>query len=308
MISYIATIIVGAVFLFTGVIKALSSGKFIEQIFRYDVFPQKIVPSIAILFIGLECALGTGLMLHAFPQWLVPGTIALLIGLSLLTIWSTSSGRTEDCGCYGGLLIITPKQSVLLNLVYISLLGLAWLYPIPNYQTEPWQWILALVALLVGSIAGWKSQEKPIVDFSRLKPEKRWQQSWLKNSLQDLQKGSHFVVFLGKDCPYCKQWVPLMNVMNTQQDLPNVMGIMSITEEEIAAFKAEHLVRFPVAQMNKLLFGYMVDAVPTAVLVEDGVISSKWEGEMPKEFFERIKQFYEAVVFESKPKTSRFSG
>ncbi len=308
MIAYIATIIVGAVFFVTGIIKALSSEKFIEQIFRYDALPQKIVPSTAILFIGLECALGTGLMLHAFPQWLVPGTIALLIGLSMLTIWSTSSGRTEDCGCYGGLLIVTPKQSVLLNLGYISLLGLAWFYPASVHKTELWQWIPALVALVVGSIASWKSQEKPIVDFSRLKAEKRWQQRWLKNSPHDLQTGSHFVVFLGKDCPYCKQWVPLMNVMNTQQDLPNVTSIMSITEEEIAAFKAEHLVRFPVAQMNKLLFGYMVDAVPTAVLIEDGIISNKWEGEMPKEFFERIKQFYETVVFESKPKTSRFSG
>ena len=308
MLTIVCTFIVGAVFLVTGVVKALSSKSFIELVFRYGLLPRQLVIPTAITFIGLECALGVALILHEFPQWLVPGTIILILCLSASTIWATSTKRTEDCGCYGGLLVITPKQSILLNLGYILLLGWAWFYPVANHQTQSWQWVLALVALIAGSISGWKSQEKPLVDFSRLKVGNRWHPQWLKNSSQDLQQGSHFVVFLGKDCPYCKQWVPLLNVMSTQKDLPNVLSILALSDEEIEAFKAEHLVRFPIAQMDKLLFGYMVDSYPTAVLVEDGVISNKWLGEIPKEFFNRIRQFYESVVFNSKPKARHFSG
>lgn len=308
MIAILCTFIVGAVFLVTGVVKALSSKSFIELIFRYDLLPQWLAIPTAITFIGLECALGVALILHEFPQWLVPGTIILILCLSASTVWATSTKRTEDCGCYGGLLVITPKQSILLNLGYILLLGWAWFYPVANYQTQTWQWVLALMALVAGSISGWKSQEKPLVDFSRLKVGNRWHPQWLKNSSQDLQQSSHFVVFLGKDCPYCKQWVPLLNVMSTQKDLPNVIGILALSDEEIEAFKAEHLVRFPIAGMDKLLFGYMVDSYPTAVLIEDGVISNKWLGEIPKEFFNRIRQFYESVVFNSKSKARHFSG
>lgn len=308
MVAYFGTFIVGAVFLVTGVVKALSSEQFIRLIFRYRLLPSQVVPPTAVTFIGLECALGVALLLHSFPQWLVPGSIVLLLCLSALTIWATSSGRTEDCGCYGGLLVITPKQSVLLNLGYILLLGLAWLYPVAGYHTQPWQLVLVLITLVAGSTLGWQSQDKPLVDFSRLKAGNHWHPRWLKDSPQDLQQGSNFVVFLSKDCPYCKQWVPLLNVMSTQKDLPNVTGIMSLTNEEIEAFKAEHLVRFPLVQMNKLLLGYMVDAFPTAVLIEDRVISNKWIGEIPKQFFDPIKQFYESVVFDQKPKARRFSG
>ncbi|MBD2371117.1 hypothetical protein H6G63_30680 [Leptolyngbya sp. FACHB-402] len=276
------------------------------QLFRYGLFPRIVLPS-AIAFIGLECALGTALILHDFPQWLVPGTIVLILALSALTTWSVSSGRTEDCGCYSGLFVITPQKSILLNLAYILLLDLAWLYPTPDYQTYSWQWIVTLIALPIGSLLGWRSRSKPLIDFSRLKAGKRWSPQWLKDNNASLQQGTHFVVFLGRDCPYCKQWVPLLNVMNTQKDLPSVIGIMSLKPEEIEAFKVQHLVRFPIVQMDRLLFGYLVDSFPIAVLVNDGVIENKWLGEIPKEFFNRIKQFYQSTVF-SKLNVRQFSG
>jgi hypothetical protein len=306
MIAYFSTFIVGAVFLVTGIVKALSSESFINQVFRYDLPPRAVQP-IAITFIGLECTLGTALILHEFPEWLVPGTIGLIICLSVLTTWAVSTERTQDCGCYGGLFVVTPQNSLLLNLGYILLLDLAWFYPIADYQTKPWQWIVALVVLPVSSLLGWRSQHKPLVDFSRLKPEKRWHSHWLKGNAETLQQGSHFVVFLGQDCPYCKKWVPLLNVMNTQKNLPNVIAIMALNSEEIEAFKALHLARFPIASMDKLLFGYLVDSFPISVLVEDGIIMNKWDGEIPNQFLNQIKQFYESAVF-SKSKARQFSG
>lgn len=308
MVAYISTFIVGAVFLAAGIVKALSSKEFVRQIFKYRLLPPQVVKQTAIAFIGLECAWGVALLLHSFPQWLVPGSIFFILCLSALTIWATSSGKTEDCGCYGGILILTPKQSILLNLGYILLLGLAWQDSVADYHIQIWQWVLVLMTLVAGSTLGWLSQSKPLIDFSRLKIGNQWHPRWLQDSPQDLQQGSHFVVFLGKECPYCKKWVPLLNVMSTQKDLPNITGIMSLTNEEIEAFKAEYLIRFPVVQMNKLLFGYMVEGVPTAVLIEDGLITNTWMGEIPQEFFDRIKQFYEGVVFDTKPKTRVFSG
>ncbi|HLO83724.1 MAG TPA: MauE/DoxX family redox-associated membrane protein, partial [Nostocaceae cyanobacterium] len=261
-------------------------------------------PQVAITFIGLESALGLALILYEFPQWLIPISILFLIGSSALILWSTSSGKTEDCGCYGGVVIITPKQSILLNLGYILLLVIAWLNPISNYQTHAWKWILALMMGISASILGWQSQHQALIDFSRLKIGNTWKRRWLKNSPNDLQNGTHFIVFLSKDCPYCKRWVPFLNMMNTQKDLPQVMGIMSITNEELAAFQEEQIVRFPLISMDKLLFSYMADAYPTAVLIENGVISSKWVGEIPPEFLDRIKQLYEQLLFKRKESIS----
>jgi Rps23 Pro-64 3,4-dihydroxylase Tpa1-like proline 4-hydroxylase len=294
--TYFSTFIVGAVLLITGVVKALSSEQFLLHNYRYGLLPLQTILPAAIAFIGLESALGVALIFYEFPQWLIPGSIILLLILSALNFWSTSSGRTEDCGCYGGLLIVTAKQSLLLNLGYILLLGIAWRYPIKDHHTETWQWIVALIVLASTSTMGWLSRNKPLVDFSRLKTGNRWKRRWLKNSPHDLQQGSHFVVFFSKNCPYCKKWIPLLNITNTQKDLPQLTGIMSLSDEEIEEFKTEQRVRFPVVSMDKLLFGYMVDAFPTAILIEDGIISSKWEGQIPEEFLDRIKQYYEKAL------------
>lgn len=300
--TYFSTFIVGLMFLVTGIIKALSSEQFIDHNYRYGLVSRKIILPLAITFIGLESALGLALILHEFPQWLIPLSILFLIGSSGLILWSTSSGRTEDCGCYGGLIVITPKQSILLNLGYIFLLGFAWLYPVSNHHTETWQWILALIVGVSASTFAWQSQDKPIINFSRLKIGNRWKKRWLKNSPQDLEKGSHFVVFLGKDCPYCHRWVPFLNMMNTQKDLPQVLGIMSVNTEELEAFKEEQMVRFPLVLMDKLLFGYMVDAFPTAVLLEDRIITNKWIGVIPELFLDRIKQIYEQAILKTQTK------
>jgi len=107
---------------------------------------MRLLLPVALGLIGLECALGVALIAHAFPTWLVPGTIGLLLVFSGLTLWGTSSGRVEDCGCYGGLLAVTPVHSVLLNLGYGVLLGLAWLFPVADARTALWQAVLPLVA------------------------------------------------------------------------------------------------------------------------------------------------------------------
>jgi len=309
MIAYLATFIVGSVFLVTGVVKALSSQKFIEHIYQYQIFPPQIAQQVATVFIGIECALGTALILHAFPGYLVPVTGILLVLLSTITLWSTSTGRTEDCGCYGGLAVITPTQSILLNLGYISLMGLAYYYPVANHETAQWQWIATLVLFVLGVVLAQQSQSQPLVDFSYLKEGKNWKKDWLKNSPEDLQTGTHFLVFLGAECPYCKQWVPLLNIMNANPALPNAIGMMTLNESEIKEFKTKHLVHFPIVNMNKILFNYMVDAFPTAVIIKDGKIELISSGQMPQQYFKEIQSFYQATVRrEETKKTVRFAG
>ncbi|MGK7958535.1 MAG: 2OG-Fe(II) oxygenase [Crocosphaera sp.] len=302
MTGYCCVFIIGLIFLITGIAKALNSQQFILHNYRYNLLPSQLVLPTAIAFIGIESALGLALILYEFPQWLIPSSIILLLCLSLLNYWSTSTGRTEDCGCYGGLLIVTPKQSLLLNLGYIFLLGIAWFNLIPNHQTQPWQWILTLIILVTTSFLAWQSKDKPLIDFSRLKPGNRWRKRWLKNSPYELEKDSYFVVFLGKTCPYCHKWIPLLNMMNTQKDLPQVMGILSLNQEEIEEFKQEQMVQFPLVSMDRLLFSYMIDGVPTGVLIEAGIIKNKYVGSLPEEFVKRIKQSYQEAIIKKSPK------
>ena len=108
---------------------------------------------VALIFTALECALGLALILGVFPSEIIPFSVMLLNILAFLAYWGTSTGRTEDCGCYNGWLNVTPIQSIFLNLVYIALLVFAAFHK--NKQpTVLWQWLVVLATLVTsGTLA-----------------------------------------------------------------------------------------------------------------------------------------------------------
>lgn len=306
MIAPVCTFIIGSVLLFSGLVKTVDSRSFVRHVVRYNIIPPRILVRTCYAFIGLESAFGTAMILHMLPQWLVPVSMILFILFAGVTLWGTRTGRVEDCGCYGGLLALSPNQSALLDGAYVLILLPAWAYPIQNHQTAGWKYILPALVFILSIAVARKSLEKKLVEFSRLKKGRRWKNGWLKNSTKRPAKGPWFVVFLNKDCSWCKRWVPLLNVINVQPELPMVTGVMSLNGKGVDAFKKEHLIRFPIAYMDKYLMATMTTAFPTAVLVEDGTITEKWAGEMPKAYLNSIKQFYDGILRNTEKKP--FSG
>ena len=120
--------------------------------------------------------------------------------------------------------------------------------------------------------------------------------------------GSHFVVFLSRDCPYCKRWVPLLNVIEVQPDLPSVVAVMSLQGDELQGFLREHLIAFPVTHMPQSLVSLMVNAYPTAALLENGLIKEKWIGELPQSYMDRVRGFFEAITVPVKRPRGGFAG
>ena len=114
-----ASILVGIIFLFTSIAKVIEPWKFIEHIAKLKLLHPQLIIFVALTFTAIESALGIALILGVLPSVMIPVSILLLVGLMVLTYWSTSTRRTEDCGCYNGWLDITPTQSLILNTVYI---------------------------------------------------------------------------------------------------------------------------------------------------------------------------------------------
>jgi hypothetical protein len=294
MTGYLCGALVGLVFLLSGALKALDAGAFLKQVRRYRLLPRGWEQPASLTFIGLECGLGAALLTGWPPA--LPVAAVVLVFFAALTAWGTSSGRVEDCGCYGGLVLLTPAQSIALDGVYIALLAVSWVLG-PAVSMPLWWRAGAVAAVVVAGIAmAARSVEKPIADLALLRVSRPWRRNWLKGYERDLSRGAHFVVFLSRDCPYCKRWVPLLNVIEVRPEMPSVVGVMSLQGEQLEGFLGEHLIRFPIAHMPQSLVSLMVNAYPTAALVEDGRIRQKWVGEMPKDYLEKVRQFFEVVA------------
>ncbi|MDM9586317.1 MauE/DoxX family redox-associated membrane protein [Nostoc sp. GT001] len=294
-LSVISSLVVGSVFLVTGVVKALAPTRFLIHISQLQLLPPKVNIGAAIAFTILECILGVALILRLFPQWLFLGTIVLLLLLSSLTYWSTSTKRTDDCGCYNGLIDISPKQSLLLNALYITLMGLAWFYPVADILTVSQQVTALLISLTtsclltaVSYIYFWK-QKKPILNLEPLQVNRRWQPQWLKEYPESLTTGEKLVVFLMPGCPTCKNWLKVLKVVHQRTDLPDVVAGVPQTLEQVQAFVQSNNINFPVVAMSPTVVARLTNAFPTAVLLEEGIIREKWLGVMPLDFVKRVK-------------------
>lgn len=306
--SYLCGAAVGLVLLVTAILKLLDAGSFVKHVVQYDIIPLRWAVLASGCFIGFELGLGTALLL-GISGFVLPGTMLLFVFFVALTIWGTSSGRVEDCGCYGGYLLLTPWQSVALDGGYLLLLALSWyLRPAAATAVAPlWKWAVALTMVPAGTALSIRSLPKPWFRFRFLKEGKPWNPGWIKNSPRDLRTGSHFLVFLSKDCPHCKRWVPLLNVLEVQPDLPGVLGIMPLNDAQRQQFLSEHMIRFPIVRMHQGRMSLFAKAVPTAVLLENGVITRHWEGEMPESYLQRIRGFFEAI-HTGKAATAVFGG
>ncbi|MBP5972050.1 hypothetical protein HW132_04705 [Brasilonema sp. CT11] len=294
-ISLISTLVLGSVFLVTGIVKALAPQTFLIHITKLQLFSQKVNLVVAIAFTILECVLGIALILQLFPQWLFPGTIVLLLVLSGLTYWSTSTKRTNDCGCYNGLINISPNQSLLLNILYTALIGLAWFYPVADILTVSQQVSALLISLAISCLGTgvsylylWK-KEKPLLDLSLLKVDRLWQPKWIEEYADSLTTGDKLVVFLMPGCQMCKSWIKVLKIVHKRPDLPDVVAGVARTPEEVQEFVQLHNINFPVVAMNPFVMSRFAEAFPTGVLLENGIIREKWLGVMPLVFVQRVK-------------------
>lgn len=307
MVSSVAAVLVGAVFLVTGGLKSVDSAQFLRQVRRFRLLPRMWERPATLLVIAFECALGAALIAQVSP-WLYPLAAAVLVVFLRLTAWGVRSGRIEDCGCYGGLLMMTPAQSMTLDALYLGLMAVAWL--LAPAVTSIAVWKVATVALVTAAAfaASMLSLRKPLVDLALLRVGRTWRRSWLRHYHRDVTRGSHFVVFLSRDCPYCKRWVPLLNVIEVQPELPSVVAVMSLEGDELRTFLDEHLIKFPVTHMPQSLVSLMATAYPTAALIENGRVSQKWVGEMPKEYLDRVREFFDAITTLSPQPRGGFAG
>jgi len=141
-ITQIVRYLVGALFIFSGVVKAIDpAGTAIKMEEYFEVFAT-YVPKleflwhffaqqaliIATIMIVLEIILGITLILGIWKKFTLGSLVAIIIFFTFLTWFSAKTGKVTDCGCFGDFIKLTPTQSyhkdlVLCVLILILVIG-----------------------------------------------------------------------------------------------------------------------------------------------------------------------------------------
>lgn len=288
--------IVGATFLWAGAIKALAPHVFSAHIGKLGWVPARLNSYAVVAATGLESAWGVSLILGVASALILPATVVLLTILTAVSWWGVKSGKTTDCGCYGGYVVPSIAQSIAFNSALASLVIAAWLMLPPSLDTTVWKLVATgLTALVCGALAAISQRflakrGRFMIDMSPLKVGRRWRSVWGASQRDGARE--LLVSYLGPDCPHCRKWVRVLNAMQQTSGLPEVAGVVATSNEKLESFVKSSGIRFPITTIPQTRMNRLVWGVPTTVLVSGGRIQKQWSGSMPPEFFHRFRQAF----------------
>ncbi|NAY93029.1 DoxX family membrane protein [Muricauda sp. JGD-17] len=174
-VVWISRIVVGALFIISGLIKLNDPVGFsfkLEEYFSQGVldlpFLMPLALGISIFVVIIEVILGILLLIGFKPKFTVWSLLLMIIFFTFLTFYSAYFNKVTDCGCFGDAIKLTPWESftkdvVLLILILVLFYGRKFITPLFKAKTN---WILGGIAvLLCGLFANHVLNHLPTVDF-----------------------------------------------------------------------------------------------------------------------------------------------
>ena len=102
-----------------GITKVFEQGQLIPM-----GFPEDLVPYLSRFILAIELLIAFAILQKNYlKKLIIPSSIGLLVLFSLHLTYSIFLGDTENCGCFGDLIPMSPLQALIKNLITIAVLG-----------------------------------------------------------------------------------------------------------------------------------------------------------------------------------------
>jgi len=144
-------IFIGCLFIFSGIVKLFPILAFEVQIISQGITSWLAAIILARLVIAFEIFLGLSFLQNNYiKKFFVPAAIVLLAVFTLdLIRVIIYNGFAGDCGCFGQIIIMTPLEAILKNIVLIA--ALVYLYRLIETETGK-NWLLPASFVLISFV------------------------------------------------------------------------------------------------------------------------------------------------------------
>ncbi len=172
-IIVISRILIGALFVFSGFVKAVDPigsqiklEDYFEAMGLMSLEPQALWMSM--LLNTAEIVLGLMLFLNSYPKLALYGSVALMLFFTPLTFWLAVANPVSDCGCFGDAITLTNWQTFWKN---IAIDGVLLLLYVGRKQLKPRvnsvkQFAITTLSLLIAfGFQFYNLNNLPIIDF-----------------------------------------------------------------------------------------------------------------------------------------------
>lgn len=284
-ISMAASIILGLLFVVSGIGKLMNVASFVEAVRGLGV-PYRLAYAAA-LVPPVEILLGLGLCLFVYNRRLAMTAAVLLAGFTAVFAFAYVTQGVSECGCFGELTFLqtSPLGSFVRNGILIGLSLFLWMRPV-RPQNRPLSAKQAVALAVVGAFAFTLS------GMSSLQPLYRGNDAaaadpFLNRPVAETPLGavfpaspdSTYLVFVySTTCTHCWNAVENVKAFQRTQTVDRVVGISAASEAALAAFYERFQPNFETARIEVDRMREITTVVPRAFLIERGTIRFAWTG------------------------------
>ena len=175
LIASISRTLLGIVFVFSGVVKAIDPQGTVYKIEDYlkafggfftDLLP--LAETAAWLLIITELLLGVCMLLNVRTQWTAWISLLFYLVMTPLTLYIALTNPVSDCGCFGDAIVLTNWQTFWKNVLLIILsIVLVLLRKSVHQLWSNWMEVVLAALTIVVAIAfmAWTRHHLPVKDF-----------------------------------------------------------------------------------------------------------------------------------------------
>ena len=273
IVSKILQLLLGITFLFSAYTKAVGPGFFEITLMDQGIAPDRIIASyLARFFIGLEFALGFLMLLPFYVKRLMQFTFFLLGGFTLHLIYLWSIGDTDNCGCFGEMISMTPEQSIIKNMIMLAIAFIVF----RSAQKKKIKIIIPIVFSAATIISMWiilpipNHKEFPFESFTHFETRGR----------VDLSSGENLVAIFNLDCEHCQQAATeLGELKRNQENFPELYVLYfqegSTTVEDFESITQSSF-PYDLIEVNTF-FDLIGDSPPRVYYLKDGKVLGIWD-------------------------------
>ena len=278
LLSKTLQLLLAITFLFSAYTKAVGPGFFEITLMDQGIAPNRSIAAyLARFFIGLEFALGFLMLLPFYIKQLMQFTFFLLGGFTLHLIYLWSIGDTDNCGCFGEMISMTPEQSIIKNIIMLAIA----LAVFKTAETKKIKKIIPVVFSAVTIISMWiilpipNHNEFPFDSFTHFETRGR----------VDMSSGEKLVAIFNLDCEHCQETAnelgklkrsvenfPELYVLYFQEGSTSIEDFESITQSSFP---------YDLIEVNTF-FDLIGDSPPRVYNLKDGKVLEIWDTDITR--------------------------
>ena len=266
-------VLLGVTFIFSAYTKAVAPGFFEITLMDQGLASSRAFAGhMARFFIGLEFALGFLMFFPFYVKQIMQFTLLLLGGFTVHLTYLWFIGDTENCGCFGEMISMTPEQSILKNVVMMAVAFVIFKTAQPQRISKkiPIGFAGAVIFSMWLFLPMPNHEDFPFDTFTHFEPKGR----------VDLSSGKNLIAVLNLDCEHCQEAATeLGKLQRLYKNFPKLY-VLFYQEGSTSVEAFENLTQssFPYDFINvNTFFDLIGDAPPRIYYLNNGEVDQIWD-------------------------------